>query len=141
LNTKEILENVDRSSSITKEVFESIIRSKSILVRNTAIDYMKTITRKSNRSIVNGFDLKSWALDDFLLFVQETSKNKKKTLGYKLFFKPSKSYWIRLLAWAYDLNGDWLVKWCNEDDKALADAISLSGLYLYLQSFDRFDRT
>ena len=135
MNTKEILQHVDLSSSVTKEVFSSIATSESSATKKMAIATATGIAKKINPSVVHSGYIEKVSIDDFMVFAEEYCNNETKTLKYRLLITPFKGSWVRLVAFLYDLDGDRLVELSKSNDKAyfeVGDAIALAGLYLLL---------
>jgi len=136
MNTKEILQHIDLSSSITKEVFSSIATSESSATKKMAIASATGIAKKINPSVVHSGYVEKVSIDDFMVFAEEYCNTVTKTIKYKLVVTPFKGLWVRLVAFLYDLDGDRLVEMSKSNDKAyfeVGDAITLAGLYLLLE--------
>ena len=140
MNTEEILQHVDLSSSVTKEVFLSITTSESSAVKKMAIATATGIAEKINPSVVRSGYVEKVSIDDFMAFAEDHYNSVTKKIAYRLLVTPFKSLWVRLAAFLYDLNGDRLVELSRSNDKAYfdaGDAAVLAGLYLLLEG----DRT
>jgi hypothetical protein len=139
MDAKNIEALIDNAPSVTKEVFSSITSTKSNAAKSAAIGSAVKVVEEimAQEAIVNSVDdyLASVDAETLLAFATELSYKKKDSIKYKIMIQPFMGFWIRMLAYLYDLNAPRILRLKSEGSSAyyqIGDGIFLAGVYLHL---------